>query len=635
MLVIKFILKKFYSASVIGAIGEIDYQSRKWSLGGHTVSEIDFGNGYKLIDSQADCFYLDYDNETIIDKETATNDKYLMHRTHHGGKTYLNGNNYVDLYDESDSFSTNFNSGHNLDFILKPGCTFEFNWAPAEYFHHLPNHDPEHLLPIIANNHFYYSIPFETQSATDIFFNSQNIITSFDNEIDTSIKIDNPENPANFVLQIDSPFPILCSDILLDYEISDSNTITIEFAEDYGNWSQIADLSSTSIVDSISAAEEIDPLNQSAIYQYYLKFSLQQNSVDSFCSINILSINTTVQSSKFFMPALELGTNSILFEAENDNINASIEINWQESTDNEPPNEITSPIYPENESDIDETKFTFEWEIPEDFENDEIVDYDFELSQRADMKYPLSSNFSWYISTFADNILPQFTIPEDGLLNPGTEYFWHVRAKDSSGFWSNWSETFSFTPHGPNQIEDFSYSNQHLMWQPNNDDNLSTSFLIFGSNIPDGFTPNDDNLIVSSTLTFYDISDFDYNYYRVIAVDIYDNRSIPSFALFVSQENNSEETAFDISNFSVYPNPIRNYANISFETKKDSDVDVDIFNIRGQLVVSLSSSKLSEGRHLITWNTKNNYDKRVASGIYFVNIRTDYSIKSQKIVLLE
>src|SRR5262249_43501766 len=84
-----------------------------------------------------------------------------------------------------------------------------------------------------------------------------------------------------------------------------------------------------------------------------------------------------------------------------------------------------------------------------DPDGDAITDYHFELSDRADMRWPLSMSFAKLISRTADAGQPRYTLPAPGLLNPDTEYFWHVRARDDKGVWGPWSATWSFRPRGP------------------------------------------------------------------------------------------------------------------------------------------------------------------------------------------
>ena len=83
-------------------------------------------------------------------------------------------------------------------------------------------------------------------------------------------------------------------------------------------------------------------------------------------------------------------------------------------------------------------------------DGEKITDSLFMLSDKADAKLPLSTNFYKLISRTADKGKPQqYTLPYTGLLTGGKQYYWRVRAKDEKGVWSPWSKTFSFTHEGP------------------------------------------------------------------------------------------------------------------------------------------------------------------------------------------
>ena len=56
---------------------------------------------------------------------------------------------------------------------------------------------------------------------------------------------------------------------------------------------------------------------------------------------------------------------------------------------------------------------------PQEAEGEKIVDYLFVLADRADMKWPLSTNFYKLISRTADKGKPQYTLPSRGPANAG------------------------------------------------------------------------------------------------------------------------------------------------------------------------------------------------------------------------
>ncbi|RMD91697.1 MAG: T9SS C-terminal target domain-containing protein [Calditrichaeota bacterium] len=95
------------------------------------------------------------------------------------------------------------------------------------------------------------------------------------------------------------------------------------------------------------------------------------------------------------------------------------------------------------------------------------------------------------------------------------------------------------------------------------------------------------------------------------------------------------------SNFELiqnYPNPFNNITIIPFYLNKASKININIYDIRGQLITSLFSGLKQTGMHKITWNGKTNAGKEAASGVYFVVLKqknSNLNIYSQKIVLLK
>ena len=90
---------------------------------------------------------------------------------------------------------------------------------------------------------------------------------------------------------------------------------------------------------------------------------------------------------------------------------------------------------------------------------------------------------------------------------------------------------------------------------------------------------------------------------------------------------------FSLSN--NYPNPFNPTTKITLALPADVVADVIIFNIRGQVVNNLITSRqMSGGYHSIVWNGKDNVGREVASGIYVLKfLSKEYSI-SRKMTLL-
>ena len=65
------------------------------------------------------------------------------------------------------------------------------------------------------------------------------------------------------------------------------------------------------------------------------------------------------------------------------------------------------------------------------------------------MRWPLSPNFEKRLSLTGSKGKPQWLAPDVGVLNPDTDYYWHVRALDATDVWGPWSRTFRFRTVAP------------------------------------------------------------------------------------------------------------------------------------------------------------------------------------------
>ena len=88
--------------------------------------------------------------------------------------------------------------------------------------------------------------------------------------------------------------------------------------------------------------------------------------------------------------------------------------------------------------------------------------------------------------------------------------------------------------------------------------------------------------------------------------------------------------------FSVYPNPFNPTTNISFNINKATQVDVAIYNIKGQKVKTLNKGILEKGNHILSWTGTDHNNKSCASGIYFISVSPKgYSRQIKKISLIK
>ena len=83
-----------------------------------------------------------------------------------------------------------------------------------------------------------------------------------------------------------------------------------------------------------------------------------------------------------------------------------------------------------------------------------------------------------------------------------------------------------------------------------------------------------------------------------------------------------------------YPNPFNPITNIAFSLSKHSLVDLKIVDIEGRQIRHLLSNGFAKGRHGVNWNGTNDLGAAVGSGIYFMVLRAEGKVLSQKLSLI-
>lgn len=85
---------------------------------------------------------------------------------------------------------------------------------------------------------------------------------------------------------------------------------------------------------------------------------------------------------------------------------------------------------------------------------------------------------------------------------------------------------------------------------------------------------------------------------------------------------------------SPWPNPFNPTVTIPFETAGRGPVEVQIFDVSGRLLRTLSGGDLQAGRHELVWDGRDARGRTVASGVYFCRLRAGIHTEARRIVLL-
>jgi hypothetical protein len=83
-----------------------------------------------------------------------------------------------------------------------------------------------------------------------------------------------------------------------------------------------------------------------------------------------------------------------------------------------------------------------------------------------------------------------------------------------------------------------------------------------------------------------------------------------------------------------YPNPFNPQTTISYQVPVTSDVKVEVYNLKGQLVRTLVDQRVNQGRYTVVWNGDNSSGQIVSSGVYFVKMTAGKFKQVRKMTLV-
>ncbi|MCB5255036.1 MAG: T9SS type A sorting domain-containing protein [Candidatus Cloacimonadaceae bacterium] len=85
----------------------------------------------------------------------------------------------------------------------------------------------------------------------------------------------------------------------------------------------------------------------------------------------------------------------------------------------------------------------------------------------------------------------------------------------------------------------------------------------------------------------------------------------------------------------IYPNPFNPSTTIDFSIPQTGRAKLSIFNIRGQKVKTLLDGDIEKGQHRVVWNGRDDGNRSVASGVYFIRLEAAGETSIRKAMLLK
>ncbi|HPG40125.1 MAG TPA: Ig-like domain-containing protein [bacterium] len=173
-----------------------------------------------------------------------------------------------------------------------------------------------------------------------------------------------------------------------------------------------------------------------------------------------------------------------------------------------------------------------------------------------------------------------------------------------------------------------------ITWQTRNAVNTAGFYVQQATRSEGPYTRRNDNLIrfdKSNNFEYRDTADNgcrDY-YYRLEEITV-DGESFTfdpvRVRITVPAENRLLQN---------YPNPFNPVTTLKYELKNRQHIEINIFNISGQLIKTLYSGDQETGYHQLIWNGRNDGDMPVASGLYYCCMAGDHYRHTIKLLLLK
>jgi hypothetical protein len=505
-------------------------------LVGHCVTQVFYEGSWHLFDGDMHSIYLRRDNQTVAGEQDLVLDHDLIRRTHTQGilqPDRRSGDEWESsIYVFEGSVTGDRNSARSaLNMTLRPGEAIIWRWGhldPVKYHGSGRPRFPER----IYNGSWEYRPDFRRPS----WRNGVSAIASI-RERDGALMAEDGTT-GSVVWTMSSPYVVVGGGLEVE-----GTGARFHISWDGKTWQTVD-----------QQLDGLFPPQGPARYQYYLKCELSGSA-----RLRRLGIINDLQMAPLTLPGLGIGTNGLTYTDETTGPRrVRITHEWVERSASRPPEAPAEPIAPHAGGVTEGTAIVFRWRPARDPDGDAIADYHFELSARADMKWPLSMSFAKLISRTADAGRARYTLPGPGLLNPDTTYFWHVRARDEKGVWGPWSATWRFTPRGPappREVRlqfDREQGRGVLSWAPRSLGRKPETYRVYASD-EKGFSVSDRpypvtvgvsgtmprefpaNFVVETSSTALEVvgphvklPGANKAFYRVVAVDATGNRSGPS-----------------------------------------------------------------------------------------------------------
>jgi len=483
---------------------------------GHVVTEVFYDGAYHLLDSDEHVICLKRDNRTLASAEEIVRDHDLVKRTH----TYGIGRNQsrrtdefsasLYVYEGERKGTYGLAAQHSMDLTLRPGESIELRWdhIGKQYTAGVPLRKGEKkrdgLGDLLAgwgntacDNMRNGKLRYRPDLSSPIAVRGAERVedAAFDTEAGR-IKPSRADQPGNITWRFASPYVFVGGKAVASVDVGEDAKAEWRYSTDGKTWTSLTAITGAKTEELVVTLDEIVSPRRQPNYAFWLQLSLFGK-----VTAGEIVFEHDIQTAALALPELAVGDNKVIYtDGSTGDRKVRVTHEWLDRTAWHPPNAPPEAASPKDGATVEGSRLTFAWNVPSDPDGDAIVDYHFELSEHADMRWPLSPNFEKRTSLTPSKGKPELILPYVGLLNPDTTYYWRVRALDATGVWGPWSRTFSFRTRSPGVPLDVKLSPNDkggltLCWKPNPQGTKPIVYRVYGSD-EKGFTASDTDYLV-------------------------------------------------------------------------------------------------------------------------------------------
>jgi len=103
----------------------------------------------------------------------------------------------------------------------------------------------------------------------------------------------------------------------------------------------------------------------------------------------------------------------------------------------------------------------------------------------------------------------------------------------------------------------------------------------------------------------------------------------PPSSFLTSLEDRSENAPLDFQLYQNYPNPFNPKTNIEYKLSENTAVNLSIYNVIGQKVITLIAEEQPAGHYAVKWDAQ-----AYSSGMYILTLKAGFFEQSRKMILL-